>query len=74
MKPYSVLLLYPDYFADNFGQDTFFTHVEALGPKEAVRTAQHEIQTANQQEVDDPTDFYPLLVIEGHHDDVKPGD
>src|ERR1700690_2659536 len=40
-KPYSVLLLYPDY-ANDTGTVTFYAFVEAQNPIEAVATAQRE--------------------------------
>ena len=64
-KPYSVLLLYPDYL-DDTGYETFFTHVEGADAAEAVRAAQREAASAQGMQVDDPGDFRPLLVIEGH--------
>lgn len=69
MKPYSVLLLYPDYAAEAFGQETYFTHVAAESTFDAVETAQLEMKESG-----DPADFIPLLVIEGHHNDIKPGE
>jgi hypothetical protein len=60
-KPYSVLLLYPDYIGD-YGEETYYAFVEA-----AVAIAQREAAAAQAVDVDDPADFDPLLVIEGHH-------
>ena len=64
-KPYSVLLLYPEY-ADDTGYETYYAFVEAVDPTEAVTGARREAAEQN-AEIDDPTDFHPLLVIEGHH-------
>lgn len=67
---YSVLLLYPDYMADNYGQDTYYTSVHAAGPLEAITLAQQEVVAENAHEQDDdmdPDDFVCLLVIEGVH-------
>ena len=67
MKTYSVLLLYPDYMADDYGQDTFYTSVQAEIPARAVALCQQEAMASNGDDDNDPEDFYPLLVIEGDH-------
>ncbi len=65
-KPYSVLLLYPDY-ANDSGTETYYAFVEALDPIEAVATAQREAVTAQDGVDVDPEDFAPLLVTPGHN-------
>jgi hypothetical protein len=65
-KPYSVLLLYPDY-ANDSGLETYYAFVEALDPIEAVATAQREAVRSQDGMVGDPEDFPPLLVTPGHH-------
>jgi hypothetical protein len=65
-KPYSVLLLYPDY-ANDSGTETYYAFVEALDPIEAVATAQLEAVTAQDGADGDPEDFAPLLVTPGHN-------
>lgn len=67
---YSVLLLYPDYLADNFGQETYFEHVEQPTIADAIKSAQEFV--ANEFDNAQPDDFHPLLVLHGWHDDVKP--
>ena len=75
-KPYTVLLLYPDYMTDNFGQDTYLAHVEAGDPESAVVQAQKWAMTANIDPEDMglvqdfSEDFFPLFVCEGHRDDL----
>ena len=65
LKPYSVLLLYPDY-ANDSGTETFYAFVEAPDPIEAVAVAQR--QAAAAQSVGyEPDGFAPLLVTQGHH-------
>ena len=66
-KPYSVLLLYPDY-ANDSGTETFYALVEATDPIEAVAMTQREAVAANDCIESDPEDFAPLLVTPGHHD------
>jgi len=73
MKAYSVLLLYPDYTTNQFGE-TYYTFVDAGCPKEALYLAQKEAGESNDC---DPTDFACLLCIEGEHpaldtDEVEP--
>ena len=66
---YSVLLLYPDYVAENYGQDTFYDLVEAGTPAEAVATARmNALKCADRDGawINDPEDFFLLLLIEGH--------
>ncbi len=75
-KPYSVLLLYPDY-ANDSGTETYYALVEASDPIEAVAQAQREAFVAQAQReafaaqeegLDyEPDDFAPLLVTGGHH-------
>jgi hypothetical protein len=62
-KPYSVLLLYPDY-ANGSGTETYYAFVEAADPIDAVAVAQRQ---ASGEDEHAPDDYAPLLVIEGHH-------
>jgi hypothetical protein len=66
LKPYSVLLHYPDYMDDN-GHETFYAFVEAPDPIAAVAVAQRQAIAVQCVEIDDPADFVPLLVTAGHH-------
>ena len=66
-KPYSVLLLYPDY-ADDTGYETYYALVEAADPDEAVAEARREAVAAQEGIEIAPDDFIPLLVTPGHHD------
>ena len=65
-KPYSVLLLYPAD-ANDGGAETYYAFVEAAGPLEAIAIAQQQAGEAQVAGIDDPTDFIPLLVTQGHH-------
>ena len=72
MKEYSVLLLYPDYLADD-PSETFYEHVTATSPKNAGLVAQQSAISANAMDEDtDPDDFAVLLILEGHHHGVDP--
>ena len=66
-KPYSVLLLYPDY-ANDSGNETYYALVEAPDPNEAVAEARRQAVAAQDGIEIEPDDFHPLLVTPGHHD------
>ena len=65
-RSYSVLLLYPDFLNDG-GSETYYAFVEARDPIEAVAVAQEQAAAAQVVDIDDPADFAPLLVTQGHH-------
>ena len=74
MKPFTVLLLYPDYATSNFGQETYQAWVEARTMQEAkelaqLEAAQHERPPG--EELDPPDDYHVLAVYEGHLNNVK---
>lgn len=74
---YTVLLLYPDYITDNFGQETYMCFVKTLSPKCAVELAQNKAAKHNsayfgKDDTNDPFDFHPLLTIKGKHKDLTP--
>ena len=75
MKPYTVLLLYPDYLADNYGEDTYQAWVDAQSVTEAASKAQLEAAGDDNvpvgHTVDDLNDFKVLAVYEGHHVDLS---
>lgn len=70
MKDYSVLLLYPDYLAASYGQETYLAHVTAPSAFEATELAKEQVTEDNED--GDPDDFFVLLVCEGHIEDLKP--
>lgn len=71
MRKFTVILLYPDYLAENFGQEIYTAHVEAVSPADAVQKAREKAAT---DEWDDEvaSDFYPLFVAYGFLDNVNP--
>lgn len=77
--PFTVLMLYPDYATDNYGEDTFLAHVDAHGPEEAVRLAQSLAYAIymDDTEIDDMTgdadDFRVLGMFGGHLVDLAAG-
>lgn len=72
MKKWTVILLYPDYMAENYGQETYMTSVDARTPKSAVRKARAEVTGDGESELQDPTDLFVIAVIEGEHRDRNP--
>jgi len=71
MKTYTVILLWPDYVASSFGQETYMTSVDAVDPECAVVTAQEEAMDSDDN-INDKDDLFVIAVIEGEHNDVKP--
>lgn len=66
-RPFSVLLLYPDYIAETFGTDNYYDHVEARTPQAAVIKAQKRAAKTNGFDTKTACDMVPLLVLSGHH-------
>lgn len=77
MKPYTVLLLRPDYIADEFGKDTYMAHVMAPDVACAQKMAQNEAHGCDMKGNDEedvygePADYAVLLVLPGRHNDVS---
>lgn len=63
--PYSVMLLYPDYIADMYGQDTFMVVVRANDPKQAVELARTAAANLRDVKPESLEDLFLLLVCEG---------
>jgi len=77
--PFTVLMLYPDYATDNYGEDTYLAHVEAKGPEEAVKVAQcisyatYMDDTELADMTGDFRDFKVLAMFGGHLVDLAAG-
>jgi hypothetical protein len=71
VKKYTMLLLRPDHVADGFGPDTYLAQVEADSAEGAVLAAQKEVTEMDDLDLS-PTDYHPLITIEGWHDDITP--
>lgn len=63
MPQYAIVLLYPDYLTDNFGQETYTEIIHAENAAVAVQHIQRSL--AVNHDIEDPTDFHPLAVITG---------
>jgi uncharacterized hydantoinase/oxoprolinase family protein len=67
LKDYSVLLMYPDYCSEQYGEDTYYDFVRARSPKEAVRIARKRCRDTNDLDLEDLYDLACLLVTDGHN-------
>ena len=70
-KPYTVVLLRPDYNAEPYGKDVYTALVEADGACAAITAAQLEVAAADEADgmtVGHPSDYAMVLVFEGHHE------
>lgn len=68
-KPYTVVLLRPDYMTDMYGQDVYVAHVNAPTTLHAVQTAQEQAFDADAKDdahPDDPEDYALCVMFEGH--------
>ncbi len=73
---FTVLLLKPDYIADDYGHDTCLTHVEAHTVESAQELGQViacHADCADEAEREDsnPEDYHVLAVFEGHLPNLK---
>jgi hypothetical protein len=80
LKPYTVLLLRPDYVANEFGKDTYQAWVTAESVNAAQSAAQLEAFGTDNPDHDPseefsstgaPEDYAVLTVIYGHQKDIK---
>ena len=67
MQIYTVILLYPDYIASNYGQEHYIWQGEADSPFSAALEAQQFLASEynSDDSTSDPDDFYVVAVIEG---------
>lgn len=71
MNWYTVILLYPDNVADQFGE-SYVTWLQADTPLQAQTLAREEAAAIN--EVEDPNDFAVVAVFLGDHPNLKEED
>lgn len=78
-KLYTVILIYPDHIATNYGEEFFTAYVGETTPQRAVRRARAKALAANELSSDpksenycNPKDFAVVAVFHGHHDNVNP--
>ena len=79
LKPYTVVLLRPDYLAagekGSFGQDVYVAHVSADGTYDAFDAAKLEAANADcvdasdgPEQAPDPEDYALVVLFGGHHE------
>lgn len=66
---WTVILLYPDYCANNFGQDTYYTWVEADSLTRAVDKARSKCRNSNKDPDMKSGDLFVISVLKGKHKD-----
>ena len=75
MKPFTVLLLLPDYATGDFGHETYQAWVHAETAQEAKEAGQLQAVAElcpEGEDPDPPEDYHVLALYEGHHlEDVK---
>jgi len=74
MKKFTVLLLYPDYIASQYGEETYLSHVLAMDIQAAVKHARKDAFWDNRPDATDGTDFDVLFVAKGHIDNLYEGE
>lgn len=73
MSKYTVLMIVPDYIANNYGEETYMTYVQAESVEEAQKEAQIQAQIVMVEDIDDsddPKDFLVCFVCEGFVKDI----
>lgn len=76
-QPFTVMLLKPDYVADNFGQDIALVHVTAPDVESAEMCAQEQYRDAYCQNSDEDVednpaeDYHVLAAFAGHLKNIQ---
>lgn len=63
---YTVVLIYPDYIADQYGKEFYIDYATANTPEEAIIEVQRLALCANDGSIDDPSDFALVACFRGH--------
>lgn len=71
-RDYTVILLYPDYCATDYGQETWCETVAAHTPVQAIRYARDTCQGDN-ADILNPDDLFVIAVFPGKCNDLNPG-
>jgi hypothetical protein len=66
-RKFTVVLLRPDYMAEEYGKDIYTACVEADSIEEAMLAAREQVLAADDGAVEDPDDYHVLLIFVGHH-------
>lgn len=70
--PYTVLLILPDYIANQYGEEYYSAWVKARTPKAAAHKAQL-LATEAMPEANDPADFLVVATYSGNHPNLYSG-
>jgi hypothetical protein len=73
-EDYTVILLYPDYASDTYGQETWCGHVQAVDAGAALEAARDEMIAENKKlglEFESRDDLFPIALFQGKHDDLS---
>jgi hypothetical protein len=70
---WTILLLRPDYTADNYGQDTYQTVITAPTAARALELARKEACGIDNNDLEHKEDYYCLSCIPGMHIDLSDG-
>ena len=74
-RPYTVLMITPDYLSGAYGHDSYCAWVEAENVEAAQKAGQAEAaaETSDPDDTDPsrPEDFFVVFVCEGHVEDIK---
>ena len=68
MRKFTVVMLYPDYIAGTYGEETFLAHVEEDNLQRAIKSAQQEASEANDNAT--PDDFAVIFACFEHVEDL----
>ena len=72
MKPYTVILLCPDYATSSYGSDTCCLHVNANSPRAALAEARANIIEGDDNEGAEPADYFCVAVFDGELTNLNP--
>lgn len=76
MKNFTVVLLTPEYLAEQYGEDSWVGTVTCNTPKQAINTARETAALLYREEKADvsvnPVDFFVIAVFRGHLKDLNP--
>lgn len=73
MTEFTCVLIYPDYFSSNFGQDAWTGTVVAGTPAEALSAARAQCIAAQSVPgaIEAPEDLFCIAMFPGRHTDVS---
>ena len=70
---WTILLLRPDYTTDNYGQDTYLTHITAPTSGKALALARKEACGIDNNGPECREDYFCLFCTTGTHADLSDG-